>query len=122
MEQRQQALADREVAERFREETAEKETYEVQTVRLLGQDLHVEYVKDLEDYGNFEQKTATISIDSELTLQPMQDTLLHEIIHAVLQAYEKDTEVLVRILTPALLALLKDNPHLVKFLTRTGQR
>jgi Zn-dependent peptidase ImmA (M78 family) len=122
MEQREQAVDIREISERFREKTAEKENYEVQTVRLLGQDIDVEYVKGLEDYGNFEQKNATIFIDSELTLQPMQDTLLHEIMHAILQAYEKDTEVLVRILTPALLGLLKDNPHLIKFLTQTGRR
>lgn len=120
MEQGQPGDEVGESAERFREALAQEAAEEVQVVRLLGQDLLIRYVPGLPDYGNFEQKTGTIYIDPALTLQPLQDTLLHEIIHAILQAYEKDSELLVRILTPAMLGLIKDNPHLVRLLTRTG--
>ena len=73
--------------------------------------------------GEYEMGKASIYVDKNLAFSAMQDTILHEVLHVVLQHFEKDSEQLVRILTPSLLAILKDNPKLVSFLTEgTGFR
>lgn len=90
-------------------------------VRVLSSYVDVKFVDRVPDvdgdaYAAYDEKTATINMVKGMSNPVMQDTLLHEIIHAILQAYEMDNEKLVRILTPALLGVVKDNPELVLFL------
>jgi hypothetical protein len=50
----------------------------------------------------------------------LRDTVLHEVMHAVfvgMELSEDDEEKFVSRLTPVLLAVLRDNPKLVEFLT-----
>jgi Zn-dependent peptidase ImmA (M78 family) len=90
-------------------------------VKILANDVMVKLVDsvpnpDGEAYGMYEERESTIYLMKSASKQVLQDTVLHEILHAILQAYEKDNEKLVRLVTPALLAVIKDNPELVLFL------
>ncbi len=64
-------------------------------------------------YGEVDERTSTINIDSDASPDMIKDAVLHEIIHAILMMYEKDDEALVRCLTPMLLGVIKDNPKLM---------
>lgn len=75
--------------------------------------------------GRFHAASALIELRADLGDRNNQDTLLHEALHAVLQSHGLTTmldldddaeERLVAGLTPTLLALLRDNPQLVKTL------
>jgi hypothetical protein len=66
------------------------------------------------------QKTV-IWVDDDMSLSQIQDTLLHELLHALFDACGLSVELegnieerIVRVLAPALLSMLKDNPGLVK--------
>lgn len=70
-----------------------------------------------------------IFIQDKVALQTMQDTLLHESMHAIwnqtsltIEYPDADAdspgEKLIRTLAPRILALLKDNPWFLDFLTR----
>lgn len=90
-------------------------------VKILSNHVDIKFVDrvpltDSEAYGLYDEKSSTIYLMEGTSNQVVQDTLLHEILHAILQAYEMDSEKLVRTITPALLGLLKDNPGLVLFL------
>lgn len=69
----------------------------------------------------------TITVDPSMCRDQMADTVLHEVIHCVLEQgvevgkistsnVEDFEEYLVRRLTPRLLAVLQDNPDLVDWL------
>lgn len=67
-------------------------------------------------YGEWDERRMTINLDSDAHIGVMKEALLHELLHAILSIYDKDSEELVRVLSPALMQVLKDNPRLVEFL------
>jgi hypothetical protein len=68
-------------------------------------------------YGEVDERTATINLDVDASPEVIRDAILHEIIHAILLMYDKDDEDLVRLLTPMLLGVIRDNPRLMLALT-----
>jgi hypothetical protein len=87
-------------------------------------------IKELEKESESDLYGITTHGILEIVLQPavadmvMRETLLHEVLHAILfntglsdRMTDKAEEHLVRALSPALFALLRDNPNLVQYLT-----
>lgn len=87
-------------------------------------------IKELEKESNTDLYGITTHGHLEIALQPdvadmvLRETLLHEVLHAVLfntgisdRMTDKAEEHLVRALSPALFSLLRDNPDLVRYLT-----
>lgn len=73
--------------------------------------------------GEHEAETLTISIGDRVEGSQRADTLLHEILHAILSQTALDHELdhdaaesLVLRLTPLLLSVIHDNPDLVRYL------
>jgi hypothetical protein len=92
-------------------------------IRILGKPFAVQYVSGvpLEDDLNGECDTdkQQILVRDGQPLESEQDTLLHEVLHAVEEAVDarlKETQV--KKVATALLAVLKDNPSLVTYLRR----
>ena len=90
-------------------------------VRLLASDIDIVFVSNLTEnndsaYGIYDEKSTTIKLLEGMSKSALQDTLVHEILHALLQAYELDSEKIVRALTPGIVSMIKDNPQLVLFL------
>jgi hypothetical protein len=70
--------------------------------------------------GRTDRERLTICLDPTLAGSALADTLVHELVHACLAvvALGDDVEEQVALaLGPGLLALLRDNPKLVKYLT-----
>jgi len=72
---------------------------------------------DIRVYGEFDERTSTINLDVDASADVMRETILHEILHVILGMYNKDDEDLVRILSPILLQVIRDNPKLTLALT-----
>jgi len=72
---------------------------------------------DIRVYGEFDERTSTINLDVDVSADVMRETLLHEILHVILGMYERDDETLVRVLSPMLLQVLRDNPKITLALT-----
>ena len=72
---------------------------------------------DVRVYGEVDERSATINLDVDASPEVVRDSILHEIIHAILMMYDKDDEDLVRLLAPMLLQVMRDNPKLVLALT-----
>lgn len=68
-------------------------------------------------YGEVDERTCTINLDIDASQEIVKDAIVHEIIHAILMMYSRDDEELVRILSPMVLQVIRDNPQLVAFLT-----
>jgi hypothetical protein len=68
-------------------------------------------------YGELDERQCTINIDIDASPEVIRESLLHEVLHAILVMYEKDDEELVRILTPMILMVLRDNPKFAIGLT-----
>jgi hypothetical protein len=64
-------------------------------------------------YGEVDERTATINLDIDASPEMIRDSILHEILHAILLMYNKDDEDLVRLLAPMLLQVMRDNPKLM---------
>lgn len=76
-------------------------------------------------YGMWDGRNATISLSSRAADTIMRETILHELIHAIIELSgaasvhikDSDTEEgIVRSVTPMILAMLRDNPKLVDYL------
>lgn len=72
-------------------------------------------------YGVTRRKKTRIDFDDTVSPSQQRDTLLHEVLHAILtdspfRLSNDDEERAIRAVTPGLLAALRDNPDLVKFL------
>ena len=68
-------------------------------------------------YGETDERTATINLDTDASPEVIRDSVVHEILHAILLMYDKDDEDLVRLLAPMLLQVMRDNPKLMITLT-----
>jgi hypothetical protein len=86
----------------------------------------LKFVSGLPDAGNCDADHERILIQEGMASGATRDTVLHELIHACfgqgwmirLKNIDKDLEEeLVEALAPRLLALLRDNPKLVAYLT-----
>jgi hypothetical protein len=72
--------------------------------------------------GHTDLDLCEITIDPKMVLSQKQDTLLHEVLHALFslvgcELSHDDEEKLVRRLAPALLQAMQANPALVNYLT-----
>lgn len=95
----------------------------VRAVKILGSDITIEMRESLlvdnePAMGSYEQEMSLIVIKDNMSESSTRDTLMHEILHAILQHYAMDSEKLVRIITPALISLLRDNPDFVSLIMR----
>jgi hypothetical protein len=89
----------------------------------------VQEVLGLPDSGNMDADRLRILVQKDQPLMSKRDTALHELIHATLsqgmshrlKEIDKDLEEeLVAHLAPRILAMLRDNPEFVKYLTEEG--
>lgn len=94
----------------------------INNVRILGRKYAV-VSKDIEGlFGRCDNAKAVITVCEDQDAHSAKDTLLHEIMHAVLhqQGYDnpyKEEERYVRPLATGILTVLLENPALVKYLT-----
>ena len=75
------------------------------------------------EYGECDAASLQIIVNRELNSQVKRETVLHEVLHAAIyaatsaqQMTTEQEEKLVWPLSPILLQVLRDNPHLVRFL------
>jgi hypothetical protein len=82
-------------------------------------------VRDLDPFGRTLHADAQINVRSTQAPPAMRDTVLHEVLHAILwvsglafneQMSEETEERIIRNLTPWLLDLLRKNPKLITYL------
>lgn len=77
----------------------------------------------MEDFGRTDPMSATITLNGTQQVDQYRDTLLHEVLHAIISAYgvpmggPDSEEAILKTLTPALLDVLCDNPELITALT-----
>jgi hypothetical protein len=72
---------------------------------------------DIRVYGEVDERSATINLDVDASPEVIRDSIVHEVIHAILLMYDRDDEDLVRLLAPMLLQIIRDNPKLILALT-----
>jgi hypothetical protein len=72
---------------------------------------------DIRVYGEVDERSATIHLDVDASPEVIRDSIVHEVIHAILLMYDRDDEDLVRLLAPMLLQIMRDNPKLMLALT-----
>ncbi len=87
--------------------------YRVTAVPDVG---HVVHDGDEDLLGHVDHRSGEITLGTDMSASQKQDTLLHELLHAVLDLLGRDDEALVRLMTPPLLDLLQRNPKLVEYL------
>lgn len=94
------------------------------TIRVGACDWRVTVAADAKLFGKTRHKATEILL-CEQSPASMRDSLIHEVLHAVwwcaggekLLDIDKDAEErLIRLLSPWLLSLIRDNPHLVAYL------
>lgn len=90
-------------------------------LRLLAAEIDIVFVAGLTEgnhaaFGVYDDKKSTVSVLEGCSKSATQDTIVHELMHAILQAYELDSEKIVRALTPGVLSMIRDNPELVRYL------
>lgn len=68
-------------------------------------------------YGEYDERNCTINLDVDASAEMIRETILHEILHAILGMYDKDDEALVRLISPMLLQVIRENPKLMLCLT-----
>lgn len=74
-------------------------------------------------YGRTDRKKTLIEVDPTVSPSQLRDTILHEILHAIIgdqpiALAEDQEELVIRGITPVLLAVLRENPELVAFLLK----
>jgi hypothetical protein len=86
------------------------------------------FTPTLPDVGGFtDLDQSIIAVSTAGSLEHQQETLLHELLHAVCDATalrnksRDEQEELVSALSPGIFALLRENPGLVNFLTERGK-
>lgn len=91
-------------------------------LKILGKPFQVKWVSeglDAELVGECDSDKQVISIRDGQPLEQSQDTLLHEVIHAIDEAVDAGLkESQVKRLATGLLAVLKENPKMGAFLRR----
>lgn len=87
------------------------------SVRILGKEYEVKVFEDFENCGECDDIKQTLKIQAGMPLTLEQDTLLHEVIHALdfnMKTHMKERQV--SALASGLIAVFRDNPHFVSYL------
>jgi hypothetical protein len=87
---------------------------------IFGRPFKVEWPEkiDKDDVGLSDPDGQLIKVKDGLPMEAAQDALLHETMHCVEEAMGMDLkENVIKRLATGLLMVLKDNPHLVSYLT-----
>jgi len=89
-------------------------------LRILGKRFSVQWVDDLDGLnGQADCDGLEIKVVNTLKLETEQDILLHEVLHAVEGQMGLDVEdTVIERLATGLLAVIKDNPGLLRYLKR----
>lgn len=96
---------------------------------LVGATRYTVESRDRKLFGRTDNRHSTIMVSSRQSGASARDTLLHEVLHAILWCSaagrmlplgDEDEERLVRLLTPWLLAVIRDNPELIDYLIAEG--
>ena len=92
------------------------------TLAIIGKRYKVELKDGDGDYGECFTDQCRLEVRSTQCHQQQADTLLHEAMHAVdHEMHCSMTEPQIRRMATGLLALLRDNPALVDFLTHAAE-
>jgi hypothetical protein len=88
-------------------------------VRVLGKPYTVEFIDDFEDAGQCFDVKQSIKIRADMPLELEQDTVVHELLHALDYSMHLEmAERQVSALAAGLLAVLRDNPSLLHYLSQ----
>lgn len=103
--------------------TRAKTTLRAEVAQIVGKTYRIQYVRgqplEEDDMGECDDENQLISVCDGLPLGNEQDTVLHECLHALDKQFGiRLSERQVTRLAPALLAFVKDNPKLVRYLMR----
>lgn len=94
----------------------------VDKLNILGREwsLSFDLDADAEAYGMCYEEDAKLQVTPDLDRFMERDTVLHEVMHAILRMqgrpYTKAEEVYVTALATGLIAVLDQNPHLASYL------
>jgi|TARA_B110000285_G_C14853645_1_gene481136 hypothetical protein len=92
----------------------------ISTVSILGRQYDVVVVDALSSTGLCDYEAATISIKSGQVKHREADTLLHECVHAIDECMQTNlTERQVYCITVGILALIKNNPHVLTYINES---
>ena len=90
----------------------------IPSLKIIGKTYAIEVKEGEGDYGECFSDQCRIEIRATQCQQQQADTLLHEAFHAVdHELHCSMSEAQVRRMSTGMLALLRDNPDLVAFLT-----
>lgn len=90
----------------------------IESLRIIGKVYAVEFKSEEGDYGECFSDQCRIEVRTTQHHQQQADTLLHEAMHAVDHEMHCGlSEPQIRRMATGILALLRDNPALVAFLT-----
>ena len=98
------------------------------TIKVGGIDIDVFFVPgDNDSFGDFTYLQTQIRVDSRLEGGALVDTLLHEVFHAIwsigqLKEKDQEEERAVAVMASYMTQILRDNPHLVKWITKNLPR
>lgn len=87
------------------------------SVRILGKEYEVKVIPDFEDCGQCDDLKQELRLQANMPMALEQDTLLHEIIHALdfsIKTHMKERQV--SALASGLIAVFRDNPDFVAYL------
>lgn len=88
-------------------------------VRVLGKTYKLELVPDFENAGQCFDNKQLIKIATDMPLELEQDSVLHELIHAIDYGMHLEmAERQVSALASGLIALIRDNPSLLHYLSQ----
>ena len=86
-----------------------------------------DFTKQTDCYGEYQHRANKIEIQQDLTPNDFSNTLLHEVLHAVVYEHsltvdgnvlcvDSNEEIVVNSVTNGLMSVFKDNPWFLKFL------
>lgn len=94
----------------------------IESVRVIGKTYTVRVVNKSpldKDSGECDEKSQTITVNEDQTEEAMQDTILHEVVHAIDHTLRLDmSENQVAMMATGLIAVIRDNPEFTEFVTR----
>lgn len=89
------------------------------SIRILGKEYGVQFIEDFENCGECHDIKQMIKMQTEMPMALEQDTLLHEVIHALdfnMKLHMKERQV--SALASGIIAVFRDNPSFVKYLSQ----
>jgi Zn-dependent peptidase ImmA (M78 family) len=94
------------------------------TVKIGGHVISISQKTELDCMGMYDREKAQITLEKTLSQDQKAATLLHEVLHAILQEAhpkleDRKEEALVTVLETGLFAFIKDNPKVIRYLENT---